>query len=149
MADWLWEFRGYQTLDERKPVQDWYNKIPDSHRAEIVSLILFLRKETTRPWARYEFDPLVGAGGISEIKVPNIRGTEGQITYRLYGFFGPGQHQYTLLHCNKKDRKNDRPGKRIAKQRFDEILRQQADTHVFDFEKRGMGGPKEGGSGAS
>ena len=131
--DWLWQFRAYETLDGRKLAQDEYNALPPSHRAEIYALILFLRKETGRPWAKTEFDALIGAGGIREIKVPNIRGPQGSLTYRLYGFFGPGQRQYTILHLALKDRKNDKRGKRIAKERLDAINADQATTRAFDF----------------
>ena len=86
--------------------------------------------------------PLRGEGGISEIKVENISyerdGKLVEVTYRIYGFFGPKghKHAYTFLHAWEKSAKNDRLGKKIAKGRLDELRRggPEAGVRKFDFE---------------
>jgi hypothetical protein len=94
-----------------------------------------------RLWPDEVFDPLRGAEGISEIKVPNIRcfrdGKVKSITYRIYGFFGPRGygHCYTFLHGTEKDVKNDTTGKQIAERRLDELARGLATVHKFEFQE--------------
>lgn len=122
-------------------MQTWFDGLPQDHKEEITDLLEYVRVMTDRPWPEKIFDPLKGEGGISEIKVPNIRclrdGEVREITYRIYGFFGPKRykHSYTFLHGAEKDVKNDRIGKQIAKGRFGEIERQSAGVHKFKFEK--------------
>ncbi|HXM22280.1 MAG TPA: hypothetical protein VN948_13570 [Terriglobales bacterium] len=113
--------------------------LPPDHKEEIVELLDYVRNTTNRPWPDKIYDPLKGAGGISEIKPTNIRclrdGKVKEITYRMYGFFGPKGYDrtYTFLHCVEKDVKNDRIGKQIAKGRLDEIERGSAGVHKFNL----------------
>jgi hypothetical protein len=139
---WRWGFLGFESAAEGRPVQAWFNALPEEpDRYEIVDLLDALQKLNDRLWPKEVFDPLSGAGGISEIKVPNIRcfrdGKARQITYRIYGFFGPEgyEHCYTFLHGTEKGVKNDRTGKQIAKGRLDELLAGHAGAHKFEFEE--------------
>ena len=139
---WRWEFYGFESDAEGRPVQVWFDSLLPDDRDEIVDLLDYVRNSTNKPWPEKVFDSLDGEGGISEIKMENIRcfreGEVKEITYRLYGFFGPKEfeHSYTLLHGTAKEEKNDRLGKDIAKGRLDEIRRGTARVHKFEFKKR-------------
>jgi len=132
-ASWKWRFLGFESASEGRPVQRWFNGLPDNDKDEIIDLLVYLQNVTDGLWRRPEFDPLVGAGGISEIVVPDIRRFEGVAYYRIYGYRGPREHEYTLLHGTNKDVKNDKLGKRTAKHRLDQIERGEAGVHKFDF----------------
>src|ERR1700722_319092 len=135
MADaetWLWEFVGFESTAEGKPVQEWFNGLRDEAKEEIVDLIAHMRIATSTLWRRPEYDPLDGEGGISELRPANVRTEQGTATYRLYGF--RGNRVYILLHGNRKGVTNDRQGKQIGRRRLAELQRNTATTHRFDFE---------------
>ena len=139
---WRWEFFGFRSLAEGRPVQAWFNLLPEEpDRYEITDLLDALQKANDRLWPKEVFDPLKGAEEISEIRIPNIRcerdGKVKSITYRIYGFFGPKnyEHSYTFLHGTEKRVKNDTVGKQIAKGRLDELLGGFADVHKFEFQE--------------
>jgi hypothetical protein len=140
---WRWEFLAFQSAAEGRVVQRWFNALPEEDKYEITDLVDALQKMNNRLWPEEVFDPLKGAGGISEIKIPNIkcfRDSKAKIiTYRIYGFFGPGKRSYTFLHGAEKDVKNDTIGKQIAKDRLDELRRGLpiglASVHKFEFEE--------------
>jgi hypothetical protein len=139
---WRWEFLGFKSEAEGRPVQIWFNALPEEpDKYEITDLLDALQKTNDRLWPAEVFDPLRGTGGISEIKIPNIRcfrdGKFRVITYRIYGYFGPRGyvHCYTFLHGAEKDVKNDTTGKQIAKGRLDEIERGAAGVHKFNFDE--------------
>ena len=139
-VEWRWTFHGYKSDNDGCPVQDWFDCLPEDDRDEIASVLNYLRNITNRAWeALEEFDPLFGEGGISEIRIPQItrleHGVIQKITYRIYGYFGPGKLQYTFLHGTDKKERNDKHGKQIAKIRFGQIQRGNADIHRFSFEK--------------
>jgi Phage derived protein Gp49-like (DUF891) len=139
---WRLQFLAFQSSAEGRPVQDWFDGLPEDDKWEIVDLLDALQKINGRRWPDEVFDPLQGAGGISEIKIPNIkcfRASKYQmITYRIYGYFGPKGY-YTCLHGTAKDVKNDEEGKRIAKRRLDELQRGLrngvASVSKFNFEE--------------
>ena len=131
--DWKWLFLGFESLLEGRPVQKWFRGLPEDHRDEIVYLLLQLQNVRDSLWRRPEFDRLKGAGGISEIIVPDIRHAGGVACYRIYGYAGPGKHEYTFLHGTNKKVKNDLEGKRIAKERLDQIRCDEARVHKFNF----------------
>lgn len=139
VSTWRWEFFGFRSMAEGRPVQTWFNNLPEDDKDEIVDLLNFVQNVTNRLWPEWIFDPLRGEGGISEIKVPEIRCIRGRrvcvITYRIYGYFGPDKHCYTFLHGTDKDVKNDQVGKQIAGGRVDELSRGIANIHRFVFEE--------------
>jgi hypothetical protein len=146
---WRWEFLGFESLAEGRPVQAWFNVLPeDPERYEITDLLDSLQKTNDRLWHKEVFDPLRGANGISEIRIPEIKcfrdGEYKLITYRIYGFFGPYQHCYTFLHGTDKDAKNDRVGKQIAERRLDELTRELATVHKFEFQEEPASPPEKG-----
>jgi len=128
---WRWQFLSFESLAEGRPVQNWFDSLPDEDKWEITDLLDGLQKITDRRWPDEGkdrvFDALQGAGGISEIRFPNIKcvrnGKVKIITYRIYGFFGPYKQCYTFLHGAEKEAKNDKPGKATAKRRLDELQR--------------------------
>jgi len=131
--EWRWTFLGFESVKEGRPVQSWYDSLPEAHKEEIRDLFLYLEKATDSVWRKPEFDPLSGAGGISEIRVPEIRHAGGSITYRIYGYFGPRQREYTFLHATAKKVRNDKHGKRIARDRLDQLAHGNATAHPFSF----------------
>ena len=139
---WWWEFLAFRSTAEGRVVQAWFNGLPEDDKYEIADLLDALQKTNDRLWPKEAFDPLKGAGGISEIKIPNIKcfrdGKTKIITYRIYGYFGPYKHCYTFLHGKEKDVKNDTIGKQIAKGRLGELQRGLstgvASVDKFEFE---------------
>jgi hypothetical protein len=117
--EWNWQYCGFWSLDEGMPVHDFYRALVPYHRLEIASLLRPIQKITSSAWGRPFFDPLEGAGGISEIIVPEIRDYNGAAYYRFYGYFGPVAQTYSFLHVVNKKVRNDREGKAIAKYRLD------------------------------
>ncbi|MGD0627951.1 MAG: hypothetical protein ABR987_01285 [Terracidiphilus sp.] len=132
---WRWTFLAYLSVGDGQVVQKWFNSLSVEAQEEIADLCQNLAVVTDRLWRRPEFDPLDGAGGISELRPADIRCADGSKTYRIYGFFGPGEHEYTFLHGSEKSVKNDRYGKRIARERLTLFLfdKNQTTTHEFDF----------------
>jgi hypothetical protein len=113
--------------------------LPEDVKDEIRDLLGYLQNMTSNLWRRPEFDDLEGAGRISELR-PNditveINGKLEIATYRIYGFFGPTDHQhaYTFLHGTRKIVRNDLHGKRIANNRLDQLERGEATVHEFEF----------------
>jgi len=122
---WRWVFLAFESQAEGNPVQNWFDRLPEEDRYEITDLLDNLQKVNDRLWPKEVYNALRGEGGISEIRIPNLKrfrdGRVQIITYRIYGFFGPFQQCYTFLHGTTKDVKNDREGKKIAKQRLDRL----------------------------
>jgi hypothetical protein len=138
--DWRWRFLGFESAQDGQPVQEWFDQLPEDAKYEIVDLLNTLQKVTDRLWRRPEFDPLIGAGGISELRPGDILLNSGEklelATYRMYGYFGPGSGVYTLLHGVRKGVRNDRRGKTVARNRLRQLQRGDATTHEFNFETR-------------
>jgi hypothetical protein len=127
--EWRWQFVGFESSSGWRPVQAWFDTLPDDDRYEILYLLNILSNATSKLWRRPEFDPLEGAGGISEIRVPELRSARGSVTYRIYGYFGPVSRQYCFLYGTDKKVRNDEEGKRIAKNRLDELQNGAARVH--------------------
>src|SRR6266436_6214854 len=106
--DWKWAFLGFESSGEGRPVQSWFDALSDDEQDVVVDTLVYLETLTTTRWPKESYDPLPGAGGISEIKLREFRGlqhgTVQRITLRIYGFFGPKEqkHSYTFLHGTDK-----------------------------------------------
>jgi hypothetical protein len=137
--DWKWAFLGFESSGEGRPVQSWFDALPEDEQDVVVDTLVYLENLTTTRWPKESYDPLAGAGGISEIRFSEFRGlqhgTVQRITLRIYGFFGPKEQKrsYTFLHGTDKKVKNDAQGKSIGKRRLDELLRGEATIHKFNF----------------
>ncbi len=133
-----WEFWAYESDAEGRPVQAWFDSLAVEAQEEIIDLVEHLRLMVDRQWRFPEFDPLAGAGGISELRPADIRGAKGNLTYRIYGHRRyPTRWSYTFLHGVRKEVKNDIQGKATASRRLRELKAGRATIHKFDFE----GGP--------
>jgi hypothetical protein len=139
-AEWQWQFLCFKSEREGCPVQSWFDGLPDDAQDEIRDLLGYLRIKTKSKWEKPSFDPLAGEGGISELRPGKISREESGViktyTYRIYGFRGPREfeHSYTFLHGNDKNVRNDKDGKRIAKERLVQIERREAT--VCEFQER-------------
>jgi hypothetical protein len=135
--EWRWRFRGFESAADGRPVQLWYDNLPDDAKDEIRDLLDYLQKMIGKLWRRPEFDGLYGAGGVSELRPNDIplesAGAVEVATYRIYGYFGPNEGVYTFLHGARKDVRNDTQGKRIARDRLRQVERGTATTHEFEF----------------
>jgi len=134
-----WTFLGFESLGEGQPVQFWFDKLTEEHRDEIKDVLAFLQVTPRAEWEElpgHPFDPLIGEGGISEIRFKPIKCLRGIFYYRIYGFFGARQEEsYKFLHGTNKKVKNDRHGKKIAKRRLLEIQEKKATLHKFSLDK--------------
>ena len=129
---WRWEFLGFESEAEGRPVQAWFDGLRIEAKEEIVDLVQHLMIATAALWRRPEYDPLDGEEGISELRPNDVRCLEGTITYRIYG--SRTDRVYILLHGNRKGVRNDHEGKRIARERLAQLRGGKAKTHKFDFE---------------
>ena len=135
--DCKWTFLGFESAKEGKPVQSWFNGLPEDHRDEIKDRLGILQVTPRADWEELFFDPLIGEGGIiSEIRFDGITDSSGKFVYRIYGYFGPEEEEsYKFLHGkNKYPIRNDRHGKAIAKRRLQEIQNEEAKLHPFDMD---------------
>jgi len=121
-------------------VQAWFDSLPEDVKDEIRDLIRHLEKVTDSLWRRPEFDGLRGERDISELRPSDVSveigGTIETFTCRIYGFFGPKNQKndiYTFLHATKKTVRNDRSGKRIARNRLAQLERGNGTIHRFKF----------------
>jgi hypothetical protein len=132
MTVWNWQFKGYQNLAGSKPVQDWFTTLPDQDaKNDARDTFGGLQVLPNHLWRRPEFDQLTD--GISEVRFDGKAGT-----YRFYGYFGPtGERQvYTLLHGAIKKKRRDRDAQGLAARRRNQIEREGATAHEFEFYER-------------
>lgn len=136
-TEWQWQFLCFISEHEGCPVQSWFDDLPDEVRDEIRDILRYLRFKTKSKWEKPTFDPLEGEGGISELRLGKISREENGViktyTYRIYGFRGLREldHSYIFLHGNDKNVRNDKNGKRIARERLGQIERREATVCVF------------------
>jgi hypothetical protein len=127
---WNWSFFGYQRLDGGKPVQDWFDGLPDDAKKEARETIGYLQQLPNHLWKKPHFDPLGGED------VTEIRFETATHTYRIYGYAGGpsrARQLYILLFGHDKKVRNDTKGKSEATKRRAEIDRGAATFHPFEF----------------
>jgi len=132
VEDCIWTFLGFESAKEGRPVQTWFDGLPPDHLDAVKDRLGVLQVTSRGDWDEPFFDPLIGEGGISEIKFDPIKCMKGQFYYRVYGFFE--DEAYIFLHATNKKVKNDRPGKAIAKRRLHELQESRADVHQIDLD---------------
>lgn len=127
--DWHWTFYGFQTAAQNRPVQDWFDALPDDPRNEIKDIFVYLQKTPNTQWGKPEFAPL--GEGLFE-----IRYADEAYWYRIYGCYWPTsiRQAFTLLHATTKKVKNDTDGKSLAEKRRGQLQRREATVHEFNFE---------------
>lgn len=110
-------------------VQDWFDGLEDDSKDEIRDTLGYFVNIECHLWgANFEgFD-----GGLSEIKV---RVSSLNKWIRLYGYFYPGRHEYTITHANEKKVKNAKRDKKRARENKSLIDQQKGRIDVFRFEK--------------
>lgn len=131
-------FFHFESAKDGRPVQDWFNNLFADHRDEVKDRLSYLASLPSGAWEDPLFDPLIGEGGISEIRFKEIKCVRGKFCYRIYGFFGQedeqGEESYNFLHVVNKDRRNDRHGKTIAKNRLRELQNAEATLQPFNMD---------------
>ncbi|SRR5258708_37098889 len=134
--DCKWTFLAFESIKDGKPVQVWFDGLPEDHRDEVRDRLGFLQVIPRSDWDDPYFDPLNGEGGeISEIRFDPIKCAKGKFYYRIYGFFGLEEEEsYKFLHSVNKQRRNDRHGKAKTKQRLGELHNGAAKLHPFDMD---------------
>ena len=131
-----WDFLGYESVEEGKPVQNWFDGLPDDHRDAIKDILSFLQVTPRADWDEPWYDPLIGEGGISEIRFEELKDERGKFYYRIYGFFGDEEEgSYKFLHAVNKKERNDRDGKGIAKKRKRKLENGEAKLHEFCMDR--------------
>jgi hypothetical protein len=130
-----WQFYGFISGREGAVVQEWFEELDPIAQDEIINLVSHLRNRPSGQWMRPDFDPLEGEGGISELRPRNVRSSDGNAVFRIYGLRDyPTKHCYTFLHGTSKEISNDIDGKAIAKRRCWQLLQGKGgDAVEFDF----------------
>jgi hypothetical protein len=101
-----WDFYGFTSRQEGSVVQKWFNGLDLGAQLEIINLVSHLRNRPGGQWARPDFDPLDGEGGISELRPMGIRTSDGNATYRIYGYREyPHKH---LLYVSPRNRQGSK-----------------------------------------
>jgi Phage derived protein Gp49-like (DUF891) len=127
---WNWRFFGFQWLNENKPVQDWFDRLPQDALDAARDTFGYLQHSPIAAWRKPKFDPLKGE------EVNEVRFETESHTYRIYGYYGPaslGRQVFTLLYGHDKKVRNDAEGKREATKRKWHVERGEAKTHPFEF----------------
>jgi hypothetical protein len=125
----LWKFYGFRTAAANEVVQDWFDSCGDDLRDEIRDSLLYYENIERHLWKRPGFDEL-GGEGISEFQFK-----ASGIWCRMYGDFGPKRHEYAFLFGGQKKLKNDKAGKRVAKERKKQLERNEASVHEFRWKE--------------
>jgi hypothetical protein len=99
----LWTFRCYVSASGRDMIDDWFERQSDAVQAAVGVALEFLAQRPRDEWRRPEFDLLSGRmREIGEIRLKSDK------QYRILGFFGPEQTNFTLLvGASKKGRNYD------------------------------------------
>jgi len=134
-----WTFLDFESADEGKPVQSWFDGLPEDHSDEVKDRLSFLQVTPRSDWDDPYFDPLSGEGGeISEIRFDPVKCVRGKFYYRIYGFFGAEEEEsYKFLHATNKKVRNDKHGKAIAKRRLRQLQNREAELHQFSLDAEG------------
>jgi len=139
------EFYGIEVYREGRIVQEWFDALDLDAQLEILNMALHLERLPMGRWRRPDYDPLDGEGGISELRPKDVRGVDGNIIYRIYGFRShPNKNSYTFLHGTDKDVKNDLDGKIQAKRRLGQLFRPETRVHKFDFTPKAASDTEKG-----
>jgi hypothetical protein len=127
---WNWRFFGLMWLTENRPVQEWFDLLPEDAKEEARDTFGYLQHLPIACWKKPQFDPLKGE------EVNEVRFETATHFFRVYGYYGPnalGRQAYTLLLGHDKQTRNDKAGKREATKRKRSIERGDARVHQFEF----------------
>lgn len=127
----LWRFKSYVLPGGRDALTDWYDRQTDSVQGALDVLLEYLEQRTRDEWRRPEFDLL--SGKMRDIGELRFKADRKQ--YRILGFFGPLQSEFTLLiGASKKGSQYDpKDALETALKRKNEIIKDGTRGHVFDL----------------
>lgn len=128
----LWTFLEFVSAGGRPQITDWYSNLPPDVRAVFDDRLGFLAIHERKDWQLPEFRMLRGKEGRERIS--EIRWAVGGVQWRVLGFFGLAQMQYTiLLGCTHKQGNYDpRDATDTAIRRKKSIERGERITAVYD-----------------
>ena len=124
-----WIFYGFRTAAGNLVMQEWFEGLDDDTKDAIRDSLAYHQNVERHLWRRPGFDEL-GGEGISEFQFKS-----GDRWFRIYGDYGPERHEYTFLHGCEKKVKNDKAGKRLAKERKKLIERKEATPYEFKWQE--------------
>jgi hypothetical protein len=136
MKNRLWSFFAFAPA-----VQNWFNDLEPESKDEIRDVLSYMSNIESHLWGN-DFEVL--EDGLSEIKV---RVSSLNKWIRLYGYFYPHRHEYTIMHGNEKKVRNAKRDKSLAKQRKSLIDQNRGLINVFNFEEDNNGKAEEGQGG--
>ena len=100
----LWTFRCYVSPSGRDMIEDWYRRQSDEVQTAFDVVREFLEQRPRDEWRRPDFDILSG-----KLRVLGEIRFKVDKQYRVFGFFGPGQSEFTMLIGASKKSKNYDP----------------------------------------
>jgi Phage derived protein Gp49-like (DUF891) len=104
MALALWTFRCYVSPSGRDVIDDWYRQQSDEVQTAFDVTREYLEQRIRNEWRRPDFDLLSGKlRGLGELRFKVDK------QYRVFGFFGPRQADFTMLIGASKKAKNYDP----------------------------------------
>lgn len=116
----LWSFRCYVSPSGRDVIEDWYRQQSDEVQTAFDVVREYLEQRLRDEWRRPDFDLLSGKHRVlGEIRFKVDK------QYRVFGFFGPGQSEFTMLIGASKKGKNYDPRSALdtALSRWSDVLK--------------------------
>lgn len=129
-----WTFFAFIYGAQSFPVDNWVATLEAESFNNLASSLEYLQVLYRWLWKRPMFGVLHGDefSGMGEIIFDGDNKT-----YRLFGWFGPGRSQFTLLNGCAKQRSNLRREMKLARQRRDIVIANGvAYVHEFAFTRR-------------
>jgi hypothetical protein len=126
----LWTFRCYVSATGRDMIDDWYYRQSDDVQSALDVALEYLIQRPREEWRRPEFDLL--SGKLREIGEIRLKVDK---QYRILGFFGPRQSEFTLLIGASKKGSNYNPRGALdtALERMDQVRADGRYSRVCDF----------------
>lgn len=118
IGKWKWTFLAFQSdlrgNVRRRYIEEWRNALSTKAQNEFEAVVEILSVAPITSWRRPQFDRLSGRRylGMGEIRFKVDRNQ-----YRVFGYFGPGRLQFTLLHACMKQRSDLKPEMELALER--------------------------------
>ena len=88
----IWNFYDYVAPNGRNIIAGWIDKLSVAAAAKVEARLDYLGGRERGDWTRPYFAPLKNCAGISEIIF-----VIDKKQHRIFGFFGPDRHEYTML----------------------------------------------------
>ena len=126
-----WIFRSYRLARGTDEIDEWYSALRPKLRAKVLTGLEYLRDHPIQDWVRPRVAPLHGeCKGLNE-----IRFRLGKVQWRLIGFFGPGQNEFTIviIAMEKNGRFEPRDTCKMAQHRKLKIIDNLGRADEWDF----------------